>query len=1121
MSTKNWPRAAVLVAAASLGCSRAAAEGPASPLSPQAPASNDALRRGFMSPPQDARPRVWWHWINGNVSLEGAKLDLEWMQRVGIGGVHTFSGGLPGPVVVPKRQPFMSKGWNEAFRETTRLANAAGMEVGIAGSPGWSHTGGPWVERADAMKKYVWSETRVTNGRAAPGPLPAPPAVTGPFQGLKRGGKQPQMYGDALVIAYPTPALEKVSAIPTLSSSAGDADLAPIFDADLATRAILPLSPSRNEAWIEARFPRRTAISAITLALPAGAEVEIQAGNDGKPFRTVARSLIESQKILTHPTLQQTIAIPRTLAERFRVILKPIAQPASLPTGPGAPPAPPPPPARVEIAKLVFSTGARVNRFEAKAGFQPSLGLDDLSSPPVSRNGVVAAQRVIDLTDKLRSDGRLDWMPPKGDWTILRFGWSLTGQTNGPAEPEATGLEVDKLDPDAVRRYLNTHLGTYEQAVGGTLAGAGVQTLITDSWEAGVQNWTPGLVREFRIRRGYDPLPYMPILAGRIVESAEASDRFLWDFRQTLKDMVADNHHGVLAAMLHARGLRYYTEVQGDTPRAIADAMTLKARSDIPTAEYWYRPFAAGPGQLSLKADLEEAASAAHVYGKPFAAAEALTVAAAGDPWAFSPRMLKPVADEIFARGINRFLIHDSHHQPLPDAKPGLMMMMFGQFFNRNDTWAEDAKPWVDYLARTSFMLQQGRFVADVAYFYGEEKTPTELFGHRLNTDVPDGYRYDYINPEALLTLLSVEDGQVATASGMRYRLLFLPPHVTRLTLPAMRKLRDLVQAGAILVGEKPVGGLGLGSPDAEVLRVADSLWSNHSKSTAGRGRVYTDLPAALAGERILPDVSFSGRQGDSDLLTLHRRTADNDIYFISNQQARPENLDATFRVTGKAPELWRAETGIIEPLTYRQSDRGTSVPLQLAPHEAIFVVFSRKTSDIQWTARAPSSKTVATLEGPWTVTFEPGRGAPAQKRFEQLISWPDVADPGIKYFSGSGTYNSTVAAPRAWFERGRRFLLDLGEVRELASVTVNGKLIGTVWHPPYRVDITSALRPGKNLIAVRVVNLWPNRLIGDKQAAATTIAFAPQARYKANSPLLPSGLLGPVRLVTTTGGSE
>ena len=411
-------------------------------------------------------------------------------------------------------------------------------------------------------------------------------------------------------------------------------------------------------------------------------------------------------------------------------------------------------------------------------------------------------------------------------------------------------------------------------------------------------------------------------------------------------------------------------------------------------------------------------------------------------------------------------------------------------------------------------MLQQGQFVADVAYFYGEEKTPTELFGDRLNSDVPDGYRYDYINPEALFTLLSVTDGKLTTSGGMQYRLLFLPPHVDRLSLPAMRKIRDLVEAGSILVARKPRGGLGRASSDVEILRIADAMWGSDETEgkSFGKGRIYTDIETALARERIAPDVSFAGRTAGGEILALHRRTADEDIYFVSNQRPRTETVEARFRVTEKVPQLWRAETGKVEAVNYRQEARSTAVRMRLAPHEAVFVVFSRASAAVPLTV-APEMRLIGTIDGPWTLSFQSKRGAPAKTEFNRLVSWTEAADAGIKYFSGSATYAKVVDAPAQWFETGRSVILDLGEVREIASVTVNGQAVGTVWHPPYRADITSALKPGKNRLAVRVVNLWPNRLIGDQQPGATPIAFAPQARYKASDTLLPSGLLGPVRL--------
>jgi hypothetical protein len=1056
--------------------------------------------------------------MSGNVTAEGARLDLEWMQRIGIGGVHAFSGGkLPSVPVVANPLPFMSEGWRAAFRQSLDQAHAAGMEVGIAGSPGWSQTGGPWVAPTDAMKKYVWSETLVAGGEIVPIRLPAPPRVTGPFKDKALKDPKGEAYGDAAVIAFPTPTMERELPLAKWASSTGLENFASIAAGDFSQHAAIELVPPADtkQVWIEAAYPKPVSIGAVAFSIEQGASVTIQTEKSPGVFRTVAAGVIDAPLgPVDHPGAQETLAFTPATAKRFRFVLEPAAiRPRGIL---GVSRDGTIKPIAFTVQQLRPIAGARINGFEAKAGFEPAIQPDAVGSPDAPRDAVIDRSKVLDLMTRLRPDGTLDWTPPSGRWTVLRLGWSLTGKVNSPAEPASTGLEVDKLDAQAVRRYVASYLDLYKDASGGRSGPEGVQTLLTDSWEAGVQNWTPAMLDEFRARRGYDPMPFLPVLTGRIVGSSDLSERFLFDFRQTLKDLIADNHNGVIASELHARGMSYYTEGLGDSTRGIVDGMTLKARADIPTAEFWYRPFATLPGQPPLKADLEEAASAAHVYGKTLVAAEALTVGAPLDPWAFSPAMLKPVADEIFARGVNRLLLHESHHQPLVDAKPGLRMFIFGQFFNRNDTWAEHAAPWMSYLSRTSFMLQQGRFVADVAYFYGEERSLTEQFLERINTDVPKGYAYDYVNPEALLTLLSVRDGRIVTPSGMSYRVLFMPDQVRRLTLPALRKVRELVAAGAVLVGKKPLGGLGLQSTDEDVERIALELWGDGATEgrQSGKGRVYTNLAAALAAEQVPADVSFDGQGADAELLSLHRRTDDADIYFISNQSNVSQSVHARFRVEGRAPEVWRAESASIEAASYEKLPDGIRVPLSLQPHEAIFVVFRKPTAAAAWTARTVQRTTVASLDGTWHVSFEPGRGAPSAATFDRLTSWPESSDPGIKYFSGAATYRMEISVPRAWLAPGRRIELDLGDVRELAVVTVNGTRVATAWRPPYTVDITGALKSGTNRLEIEVVNLWPNRLIGDQQPGAKPIAFAPMSPYQASSALLPSGLLGPVKIV-------
>ena len=1079
----------------------------------------DPLALGFAAPPNAAKPRVWWHWMSGNVSAEGARLDLDWMRRVGVGGVHAFSGGkLPEPVVVAEPVPFMSPEWRDIFHQSVDQARAADMEFGIAGSPGWSETGGPWVTPADAMKKYVWSELTVQGGHPLKLALPAPPRGAGAFQSAQSGKSQAQAYGDAAVFAYPTPLAETRAETPRWSAITGPVTLTETV-AGAASEggsfklAAHPGDQGDQEAWLTAAYPAPVMLGAVSLAVQFGALVSVDIETTPGVYKTVAEAAVEATSGHgAHAAPQETLAFTPVVAQKLRLRFKPLPEAPRTPVDQvvGRPKAVP-----YGIARLIVHQGARISGFEAKAGFEPSAPADLAETPPAPDSAVIDPTTVVDLSRKLRPDGTLDWTPPPGRWTIVRLGWSLTGAVNAPAEPAATGLEVDKLDAAAVRRYLTHYLELYREASGDALGAKGVRSLLTDSWEAGVQNWTPAMIDEFRERRGYDPAPWLPALTGHVVQSGQASDRFLFDFRQTLKDLVVDNHYAVLGQELKARGMTYYTEAQGDYPRAIVDGMTAKSRADIPTAEFWYRPWSTLPGQPPLKADIEEAASAAHIYGKPLVAAEALTVAAMSDPWSFSPAMLKPVVDEIFARGVNRILLHESHMQPLVDAKPGLGLYIFGQSFNRNETWAERAAPWISYLSRTSFMLQQGQYVADVAYFYGEEESLTELFKTRINTDVPKGYAYDYVNPEALLTLLSVDDGRIVTPSTMSYRVLFLPDTVRRLSLPVLRKIRALVAGGAILVAKRPSGGLGLASPDTEVARIADEIWGDGAPGRGvGQGRVYTDLAVALAAEKIAPDVVLDGADDPAAILTQHRRTQDADIYFLSNQSDRPQTLAAGFRVRGRAPDRWNPETGRIEAVGFDQTAHGVRAHLRLEAHESTFVVLRRAAALSTWSPPAMKGGVLATLSGPWRVSFEPGRGAPASASFDHLISWPQSSDPGVRYFSGAATYSREVSVDRAWLKANARIELDLGEVRELASVSVNGKALGTTWRAPYRVDVTKALKPGRNSLVIEVINLWPNRLIGDKQPGADPVAFAPQSPYRASSPLLPSGLLGPVKLM-------
>ena len=735
----------------------------------------------------------------------------------------------------------------------------------------------------------------------------------------------------------------------------------------------------------------------------------------------------------------------------------------------------------------------------------------------MAANDVIHKSDILDLTSKMSPDGTLNWTPPAGNWVVLRFGYSLTGITNHPASPEGTGLEVDKLNHEDVKEYMNTYLDSYKAAVGDLMGKRGLQYVISDSWEAGTANWTDDLVAQFTKRRGYDPRPWMPVLAGRVIESSQDSDRFLWDFRKTLGDLLAENHYDQINDILHARGMGHYGESHEEGRAFIGDGMEVKRHNDVPMSAMWTQKPGVNNEQYGYNADIRESASVAHIYGQNLVAAESLT--AASGAWAWSPATLKPTADKELAMGLNRFVIHTSVHQPLLDKRPGLALGPFGQWFNRNETWAEQAKPWVSYLARSSYLLQQGRFDADIAYFYGEDSNLTALFG-RKGPDIPAGYNFDYINADALTHILTFKDGQLATPSGMRYRVLALDPHSEHMSLSVLKKISDLVQAGAIVIGAKPTETPSLSDDPKELQSMADKLWGSGSGNSLGKGRVYggQNLAVVLTAIGVAPDFDYTKPEADTNVLFVHRKLTDGDLYFVDNRNNRDEVLDASFRVSAKEAELWHPDTGTMEPASFQIANGRTTVPLHLEPWGTVFVVFRKPAKTSSRNLPRALETTLTTVEGPWDISFEPNLGAPPKITVDKLTSWSANSDGGVKYFSGKGTYTRTINAPADWLAKNTHIWLDLGDVKNLAQVSVNGKPLGIAWKPPYRVDVTSAVKPGKNVVEITVTDAWVNRIIGDRQPNVTNAyTFTSPKFYKTDSNLVPAGLLGPVKIIRTS----
>lgn len=1092
--------------------------------------TDDPLLEGFENPPDSARPRVWWHWMNGNITEEGIKLDLEWMHRVGIAGFQNFDAALQTPQVVEKRLAYMTPEWKDAFRYAIHLGDQFGMEMAIAGSPGWSETGGPWVPASEGMKKYVWSETLLDGGKPFRGEIGHAPGNTGPFQNIRfhdgsgaTAGPPPQFYADVAVIAFRVPD-GTYADHPKITCSGKGLNPAMLNDGDLEKTTKVPIPPLGSQSWIQFEYPKPHTVYAVTYVTKDPSEVEtyltgigpaekaLQASDDGQNFHQVA-------SLSANDSPEETISFAPVTAKFFRVTFKHNAPPPPPHWLEGRDPASfgraPATPQFYELAELVLRSDARVNHFEEKGAFVTENDLYQYATPPVDASVAVRKSDVIDLTSKMRPDGELEWTPPDGKWMVLRIGYSLLGITNHPATPEATGLEVDKLDHRFVKNYFEKYLDSYKETVGAEEMGKkGIQYVINDSWEAGSQNWTDNMLAQFKKLRGYDATPWLPVLTGRIVESSEASDRFLWDFRKTIADLIANEHYGQLEETLHERGMGHYGESHEEDRAFVADGMEVKKFNEVPMGAMWTQTPGVNKPQYGYNADDRESASVAHIYGQNIAAAESMTAAAA--PWAWSPATLKPTADQELLEGINRFVIHESAHQPLVGKAPGLTLGPYGQWFNRNETWAEQAGPWISYLARSSYMLQQGRFAADVVYFYGEDSNLTAIFGNKA-PEIPEGFAFDYINADALIHELSVVDGEIVTKTGMRYKVLGLDAYSRHMSLPVLRAIYTLVQNGAAVAGPKPTDDPSLADDQAEFAKLSSELFGDGSGvHKVGRGAVYAGAPLqeAFQALNVKPDFDDSKNGKESDVKFVHRKMSSGDIYFVDNRSDHDDPIEATFRITGKVPELWRAESGTTESVSFTFADGRTTVPLHLEPWGTVFVVFRKPATETSYTVPQTTETTVATIDGPWQVAFQAGRGAPSSITLSELSDWSKNGVPGVRYFSGVGTYIKTVQAAPDWFHRGARLWIDLGDVKNLAVVTVNGKQVGEVWHAPYRVDVTSAIKPGANEIKIEVVNAWVNRLIGDQQPGATKITFADVKPYKANSPLLPSGLLGPVTVL-------
>ena len=995
---------------------------------------DDTLKAEFLSPPDTARPGVYWYFMDGNMNRAAMTADLESMKEAGIGWVLFLevNVGIPrGPV------DFLSDEWQEMFAHAVRETERLGIRLILGSGPGWAGSGGPWVSPAQSMKHLVAATLEVKGPGRFSGKLPIPdpkPPFFGPrtlTPELKE--KRDAWYQDAAVLAFPTPPVKRTIAL-------------------IDEKALYRRAPYTSQPRV---FPY----------LPAPAVFEETPGSAVDP---------------------------------------------------------------------------------------------DL---------------VIDLTDRLHPDGTIEWEVPPGDWTVMRFVGRNNGAVTRPAPRPGLGFECDKFDRAAFDAHYEAYVGKLLRRVGPRKSGsAGGWTMIhIDSWEMGAQNWSEQLFEEFRQRRGYDPLPYLPAYAGLIVGSLERSERFLWDLRQTSNDLIIENHALRFKELGRHEGFTLSIEPYDMNPAADLD---LGAVADVPMGEFWSDGFGFNSSFSAI-----EAVSIAHIAGAPVVAAEAFT-ADRPEAWQKYPGNMKNQTDWAFCMGLNRLIFHTFVHNPLDKRlRPGMTMGPYGVHWDRGQTWWPLVSAYHRYVSRCQHILSQGKPVADVLYL-APEGAP-QVFRPPLSalegTDfLPDkrGYSFDGCSPFALMKSAAVENGRIVFPGGASYRLLVLPAFET-MTPELLAKIEELIKAGAVLVGSPPRGSPSLEdfpACDERVAETASELWGGNEPPAAvteravGLGKIYwggeLTSPALGCGDHPLTDAIYPDYEATTALLEtlgtrpdfsasgavryIHRSLPDREVYFLSNRTDKPLLDTCVFRDGTMNAELWDAVSGEIRPLRdLKTVAGGISLGLRFEPHQSFFVVFVKSEDgqaedggDEQTLAGAadfPAPETIMTIEGSWIVEFDPAWGGPERVAFDRLTDWTKRPEEGIRYYSGIAVYSKEFDLPESvTLSKSRRHYLDLGTVRHLARVKLNGRDQGIVWTAPWQVEVSEVIQRKGNRLEVEVANLWINRLIGDEaepwdgfergrwpdwilkgQPRPTRrLAFTTNRHYKRDDPLVESGLLGPVRLM-------
>ena len=1077
--------------------------------------TRDELKEQFLSPPPSASPWVFWYWNQASVSREGITADLEAMKQSGIGGAYlmTIKDSANPPLMKPVTRQLTPGWWKMigfAMAEAKRLKLKLAMHV----SDGFALAGGPWITPERSMQKVVWTKTLVRGGSFKE-KLHQPETVEG-------------YYKDIAVFAYPSPegsGINTQTVKPKVTSSKGDSIAKLLSDPDNKRNF-----SSDEECWIQYEFEKPFTCRSVIIRSRNNFQsnrLMIEVSDDGKSFRSIGR--LEPPRTgwqdwdadYTHSIVPET-------AKFFRFIYdKTGTEPGSedIDAAKWRP--------SLKITGIELSSEPQIHQYEGKNGEVWRVS-KRTTAQQLPANVCVPLKRFINISKYLDKNGKLVWQVPPGNWTIIRIGHTSTGHKNDTGGG-GKGLECDKFDPAAIKIQFDNWFGNFYKKAGPALTTSVIKIFHVDSWECGSQNWSPVFRSEFKKRRGYDLLNYLPVMAGIPVQSAEISENFLHDVRQTIADLVADNFYVTLNKLAHAKGCTFTAE--SVAPTMLSDGMLHYKNVDIPMGEFWLRsPTHDKPN------DMLDAISAAHVYGKNIIQAEAFTQLRT--VWDEHPGNLKTLQDRNYAMGINRLTYHVFMHNPWMDRKPGMTLDGIGLFFQRDQTWWKQGKAWVDYARRCQALLQIGKPVVDIAVFTGEELPRRSVLPDRLVSALPGifgkqvvekenkrlqnvgqpmeqsppgvthlanmayaqdwtdplrGYAYDSYNPDALQHS-KVVNGKIKTAGGAEYKLLVLPG-VTKMdpdgamSDKVAMQLKAFLKQGTTIISKDSYNNLNTDSKGI--------LFGPYTESSFEKIGLEKDLIASDAGVH------------SKSIAWTHRAAPGLDIYFISNQNDQPRIIDVSLRVTGRIPELWDAVTGNISPAkTWRFEKGRTVLPVRLEANGSVFIVMQKPSTKqigdegMNWIETKP----VTTINTPWSVSFDPAFGGPDKPViFNELTNWSEHPDSSVRYYSGTAKYTNTFA----WQGRSNeKVWLDVGKVSNIAEVIVNGINCGVVWTPPYKVDITKAIRKGSNNLTIEVTNTWANRIIGDHRLPEEKRITKTNAPFRLEGkPLLEAGLMGQVVL--------